>query len=190
MKLDFEGEFMSVVAQSFTILPVSKFNQPFLKPVKVNKKFKKVLMIEDDPDMSSIMKRALKDNYGCVVDVAHDPFEAINFIVEKFYDLIILDWQLPGLNGAETLVEAEKGLRFEPSIPIQWDRSKAPVVIFSSSKKSECPPRRTKHFNYTGFISKAQPLSDIVDLFGEYILDKQNMTSSSSIVNHLVKLNA
>lgn len=190
MKLDFEGEFMSAVAQSFTILPVSKFNQSFLRPVKGSKKFKKVLMIEDDPDMSSVMSRSLREKYGCIVDVAHDPFEAINFIVEKFYDLIILDWQLPGLNGAETLVEAEKGLRFEPSIPIQWDRSKAPVVIFSSSKKSDCPPRRTKHFNYTGFISKTQPLNEIINLFGEYITDKQNMTSSSSIVNSLVKLNA
>lgn len=190
MKLDIEGEIMSAVAQSFTILPVSRFNQSFLKPVKMKKKPKKILIIEDDPDMSLLLSKALKQNYGSIVDVAHDPFEAINFIVEKFYDLIILDWQLPGLNGAETLVEAEKGLRFEPSIPIQWDRSRAPVVIFSASKKSDCPPRRTKHFNYTGFISKAQPMNDIIDLFGAHITAEQNMASSGAIANRLIKLNA
>ena len=181
---------MGAVAQSFTILPVSKFNQCFLKTIKGTKKRKKILMIEDDADMSLVMSKALKENYGCIVDIANDPFEAINYIVEKFYDLIILDWQLPGLNGAETLVAAEKGLRFEPSIPIQWDRSKAPVVIFSSSKKSECPPRRTKHFNYTGFISKAQPLNDIIDLFGAHITAEQNVSSPSAVINRLVSFNA
>ena len=118
---------MVAVAQSCTILPVSKLNKSFAKPVKSKKRSKKILMIEDDSEMSSVISKALKENYGCTIDVAHDPFEAINFIVDKFYDLIILDWQLPGLNGAETLVAAEQGLRFEPSIPIQWDRCRAPV---------------------------------------------------------------
>lgn len=191
MKLDLEGEIMVAVAQSFTILPVSKFNQSFVKTVKGKRKAKKILMIEDDSEMSSVISKALKENYGCTIDVAHDPFEAINFIVDKFYDLIILDWQLPGLNGAETLVAAEKGLRFEPSIPIQWDRCRAPVVIFSSSKKSECPPRRTKHFNYTGFISKGQPLTQIIDLFGAHLTSDEQLQSSTGVyTNPLVKLNA
>lgn len=182
---------MVAEAQSCTILPVSKFNKSFVKSVKSKRRSKKILMIEDDSEMSSVVSKALKENYGCTIDVAHDPFEAINFIVDKFYDLIILDWQLPGLNGAETLVAAEQGLRFEPSIPIQWDRSRAPVVIFSSSKKSECPPRRTKHFNYTGFISKGQPLTQIIDLFGAHLTsDEQIQSTTVAYTNPLVKLNA
>ena len=181
---------MVAVEQNFTILPVSKFNQSFVKKQKGKKRSKKVLMIEDDSEMSMVISRALKENFGCTVDVAQDPFEAINLIVDKFYDLIILDWQLPGLNGAETLVAAEKGLKFEPSIPIQWDSCRAPVVIFSSSKKSECPPRRTKHFNYTGFISKGQPLTQIIDLFGAHITDEQHHSTLSGLTERLVKLNA
>lgn len=178
---------MSAIAQSFTILPVSQFNQPFLKQPNVSKKHKKVLVIDDDPDMSLIISRSLKIKFSCTVDIAHDPFEAINFIIEKFYDLIILDWQLPGLNGAETLVEAEKGLRFEPSIPIQWDRNKAPVVIFSSSKKSECPPRRTKHFNYTGYVSKAQPLDNIIELLGSHLYNENENSISDTIIRRMIK---
>lgn len=190
MKLVLEGEVMVAGAQSCTILPVSKFNQSFVQSVKAKKKAKKILMIEDDTEMSDVISKALKDNYGCTVDVAHDPFEAINFIVDKFYDLIILDWQLPGLNGAETLVAAEKGLRFEPSIPIQWDRCRAPVVIFSSSKKSECPPRRTKHFNYTGFISKSQPIHQIIELFGTHLIDGPSLLKPQIFANEPVKMNA
>ena len=156
------------------MLPFNQFNQKTMKPFKCFKKTKKILMIEDDQDMADVIIGSLKMKYHCQIDIAQDPFEAMNLMTEKFYDLIILDWQLPGLNGTETLVQAEKGLQLEPSLPIQWDREKVPVVIFSSSKKNECLPRRTKHFNYVGFISKAQPLNMVIDALGEFIQDEKS----------------
>ena len=155
------------------MLPFNHFNQKTMKPFKSFKKTKKILMIEDDQDTSDLIISSLKMKYHCTIDVAQDPFEAMNLMTEKFYDLIILDWQLPGLNGTETLVQAEKGLKLEPSLPIQWDREKVPVVIFSSAKKNECLPRRTKHFNYVGFISKTQPLNMVIDALGEFIQDEK-----------------
>lgn len=155
------------------MLPFNHFHQKAFVPFKSFKKTKKILMIEDDVDMTDLIISSLKMKYHCQIDVAQDPFEAMNLMTEKFYDLIILDWQLPGLNGTETLVQAEKGLKLEPSIPIQWDRTKVPVVIFTSSKKNECLPRRTKHFNYVGFISKSQPLNMVIDALGEFIQDEK-----------------
>lgn len=155
------------------MLPFNHFHQKTIRPFKSFKKTKKILMIEDDLDMAELIINSLKIRYHCAIDVAQDPFEAMNLMTEKFYDLIILDWQLPGLNGTETLVQAEKGLKLEPSIPIQWDQSKVPVVIFTSSKKNECLPRRTKHFNYVGFISKTQSLASMIDSLGEFIQDEK-----------------
>jgi len=154
-------------------LPFNHVLQKTFRPFKSFKKTKKILMIEDDLDMAELIINSLKMRYHCAIDVAQDPFEAMNLMADKFYDLIILDWQLPGLNGTETLVQAEKGLKLEPSIPIQWDRTKVPVVIFTSSKKNECLPRRTKHFNYVGFISKSQPLNSVISALGEYIQDEK-----------------
>lgn len=153
----------------------SQFKPAALKPFKISKKAKKILMIEDDQDTIDLVTTALKQRFNCMIDVAQDPYEAMNLMAEKFYDMIILDWQLPGLNGTETLVETEKGLRLEPSLPIQWDRRKVPVVIFSSSKKNECHPRRTKHFDYVGYISKSQSINDIVADFEEYIESEKNI---------------
>ncbi len=154
---------------------LNQIEQSLLRPFKMSKKTKKILMIEDDKDMVAVVTKALKMKYSCVIDVAQDPYEAMNLMTEKFYDLIILDWQLPGLNGTDTLVETEKGLRLEPSLPIQWDTKKVPVVIFSASQKNKCHPRRTKHFDYVGYISKTQPLSVIIDSFGEYIEDEKTV---------------
>lgn len=165
-----------MLTSTCTTLPFNHFNQMTLRPFKSFKKFKKILMIEDDADMAELVANSLRMKYRCAIDVAQDPFEAMNYMTEKYYDLIILDWQLPGLNGTETLVQAEKGLRLEPSIPIQWDREKVPVVIFSASKKNECLPRRTKHFNYVGFISKSQTLNSIVDALGDYIQDERSVS--------------
>lgn len=172
---------MATVQDALPFNHLNQLTQSTLKPFKISKKTKKILMIEDDQDIIDLVTSSLKKRYNCMIDVAQDPYEAMNLMTEKFYDLIILDWQLPGLNGTETLVETEKGLRLEPSIPEQWDRKKVPVVIFSSSKKNECHPRRTKHFDYVGYISKSQPLSEIVNAFGEYIQDEKSIRYQAAL---------
>lgn len=178
---------MGTIAQDHTVLPSSKLNQVLFNTVKNIKKAKRILIIEDDSDMSKVLSKSLKENYNCIIDIAHDPFEAVNYIVDKFYDVIILDWQLPGLNGAETLLAAEKSLRFEPSIPIQWDTHQARVVILSSSEKRNCSARKTKHFNYTGYISKQQPLSLIIEDLGLYIENEKPQTSTNLAFNQMIK---
>ena len=77
-------------------------------------KIKKILLIEDDLDMSDILKNRLRKMSNWCVDVAADPYEAMNLMVESYYDLIILDWNLPLLDGGETLLRAEQAMAFEP----------------------------------------------------------------------------
>lgn len=173
-----------LTTQITTELPFNQFRQLpntiALHNSKNVKKTKRILIIEDDTDMADILRRSLKMNYNCIVNTAQDPFEAMNLMAEKFYDLIILDWQLPGLNGSETLVQAEKGLRLEPSMPIQWDRAKVPVVVFSTSQKNECHVKKTKHFDYVGHVSKQQSIGSIVEAIGEFINVKNEFTSQSA----------
>lgn len=166
---------MTTVQEALPFNHLNQFKQTLLSPFKMSKKPKKILMIEDDQDIIAVVTKALKMKYSCIIDVAQDPYEAMNLMTEKFYDLIILDWQLPGLNGTETLAETEKGLRLEPGLPIQWDTKKVPVVIFSASQKNQCHPRRTKHFDYVGYISKSQPLHTIIESFGEFIQNEKTV---------------
>ena len=135
----------------------------------LNRKTKKVLIVEDDLDMSDILQNRLKKMYNCNVDVAADPYEAMNMMIETYYDLIILDWNLPVLNGGETLLRAEEAMVFEPFLPIQWDQKEVPVVVLSASDKDYCKVKRTKHFKSVGFISKAQPLNKILTLIANFM---------------------
>jgi CheY-like chemotaxis protein len=130
-------------------------------------------MIEDDQDLALLITTSLEKKLSCVVQIAHDPFEAINLMVENYYDLILLDWQLPGLNGIETLIKTERSLKLETLLPLKWDLKKVPVIILSSAKKNECLSRNTKHFNFLGHISKSQSLETIIESIGEYMNDEK-----------------
>lgn len=133
------------------------------------KKQKRLLVIEDDLEMGEMVRDCLQVRYQCQVDVANDPFEAINKMTDKFYDLIILDWQLPALTGGEVLKATERELYFEPDLPIQWDSHRVPVVIFSAFEKAKCAFNKSKHFNCIGFVSKRQPLKSMVNSFAEFM---------------------
>lgn len=135
----------------------------------------KILFIDDDAEMCEVISDCLEYTYNCRIDIASDPFESMLAITEKFYDFIILDWNLTELNGAQTLTESEKGLYFEPNIPNQWDRQKVPVVIFSSDEKEKCRLESTKHFESVGFISKRQSLNQIVESFGDFVKSQSNL---------------
>jgi len=62
---------------------------------------RKILIVDNDANMVSSLKRLLKKDASFEVDVAYDGFEAgIKFLLFK-PDIIILDMRMPGMNGFE-----------------------------------------------------------------------------------------
>jgi CheY-like chemotaxis protein len=130
---------------------------------------KKVLWIEDDVDLAGLVGGELKKTYPCRIDMATNTQQAISRATQECYDLIILDWHLPELNGGQTLMSMETAMFAEPDLPKKWENKSVPVVIFSSASMLECLFKSTIHFNYAGFISKSQPLEHIFDMFARWI---------------------
>ncbi len=62
---------------------------------------KHVLVVDDDPMMLKLIKEQLKDNY--TVATAISGAIALKFLENKKTDLIILDYEMPGENGADVL---------------------------------------------------------------------------------------
>jgi two-component system, OmpR family, response regulator len=58
----------------------------------------KVLVVEDSKKLARFLQRALQEE-GYVVDVVEDGTEAIERSSAIEYDLLILDWMLPGTDG-------------------------------------------------------------------------------------------
>lgn len=133
----------------------------------VFRKKMRILMIEDDQDLNMLLKNTLQKHYNCRVDTATDPYEAMNCLSGKHYDLIVLDWQLPALNGGETLAEVEKGLAADKKTNPNAN-SKIPVLIFSGTPEEECNFTQTEHFSRIGYVSKRKSLSEICSSFSEH----------------------
>lgn len=59
---------------------------------------KRILIVEDNPISMDLVYDLLEVS-GYQVDKATDGFEALKLVKEKPYDLILMDIQLPGLDG-------------------------------------------------------------------------------------------
>jgi CheY-like chemotaxis protein len=63
---------------------------------------KSVLIVDDDPDIVDIIAICLKDN-ELNADRAYNGLEALEKVKNKTFDLILLDINMPGMNGFEVI---------------------------------------------------------------------------------------
>jgi DNA-binding response OmpR family regulator len=68
---------------------------------------KRVLLVDDEPDLNLTLKLTLEEN-GFRVDSFTDPLSALENFKANLYDLIILDIQMPGINGFELYRQIKK----------------------------------------------------------------------------------
>ena len=75
----------------------------------------RILIIDDDEDIQDLLFAALDDE-GFIVDVAGDGSRGLQLIQSNEYDLVVLDINLPGLNGYALCRELRDHLHV--SVPI------------------------------------------------------------------------
>jgi CheY-like chemotaxis protein len=66
----------------------------------MSKKQIRVLVAEDD-EVNAKAARRMLEQLGCLVDVATDGAQAVDYFREREYDLILMDWQMPLMDGIE-----------------------------------------------------------------------------------------
>jgi DNA-binding response OmpR family regulator len=68
---------------------------------------KKILVVDDEPDITSVLRKGLAQ-HGFDVDIFNDPVESLaNFKIDH-YDLLLLDINMPKMNGFELYKEIAK----------------------------------------------------------------------------------
>jgi two-component system alkaline phosphatase synthesis response regulator PhoP len=79
----------------------------------------KILVIDDDPDVHTVVKRILEPKSYEVVS-AYDGFEGLRKVVDERPDLIILDVIMPGKHGFDVCHElkTDEKYHFFSNIPV------------------------------------------------------------------------
>lgn len=125
------------------------------------KEHQRVLVIDDSMDSVKLMNHIL-DHFKCDVTMAFDGQDAIPLLVNKNFDLIVLDWQMPQMGGRETLMLMDRLLCERKT---NKPHSPTPVVIYTGHSEEELDLPLVKNFSYMGFISKQQPFSSMMRSF-------------------------
>lgn len=71
----------------------------------------KRIIIVDDMVAITIMLRAFLEDEGYLVATHEDPTEALHDILTNGADLVVADYNMPGMNGVELLQSAQKSSR-------------------------------------------------------------------------------
>lgn len=75
----------------------------------------RILVVEDEPGISNFLKQGLEEE-GFVVDLAEQGRAGLELALSGEYDLLLLDWMLPGLSGVELLRQFRKENTTTPAI--------------------------------------------------------------------------
>jgi two-component system copper resistance phosphate regulon response regulator CusR len=75
----------------------------------------RILLVEDEPGISSFLKQGLEEE-GFGVDLAENGKKGLEMAFSGIYDLLLLDWMLPGISGIELTSQFRKQYTDTPII--------------------------------------------------------------------------
>ncbi len=75
----------------------SNLKQDMIQTAMNARKYR-VMIVDDEPDITTIFKIGLENNQF-IVTTFNDPLKALSSFKPGFYDLLILDIRMPGMNG-------------------------------------------------------------------------------------------
>lgn len=103
-------------------------NSTIMPPIRsFNPQDRRILVVDDDPDSLSIISEALRWE-GYQVQTAISGEEGIDLISRWGPDLILLDVNMPGMNGIETLKDLRKRERYVSVMFISGNTSTEHVI--------------------------------------------------------------
>ena len=130
---------------------------------------KKVLIIEDDPDILELLQIHLKD-LDCLPTVASDGSTGLQTALSSEFDLIILDLMLPGLDGLEVCKEIRANKVVTPILMLTARSEEIDKVL---GLETGADDYLTKPFSVREFIARVKAMFRRVKMIQENKDDEQ-----------------
>ncbi|MGY3212542.1 ATP-binding protein [Mucilaginibacter sp. HD30] len=100
---------------------VSEMKTPVLNLSKINKK----ILVAEDIELNQFLVKTMLESWGGNVDIAVNGKEAVNKVKENNYDLILMDIQMPEMDG----ITATRHIRELPDN----EKAQIPIIAFTAN---------------------------------------------------------
>ncbi len=139
-------------------IPASVVNDKLSKTEEY--KLKRVIVADDDENIIELFKRGLRQQAR--LSWAEDGYETVERVATlPSADLLILDWNMPGLTGLKALKTIEMMTKTDPHLGEIWEGRRIPYVICSvkSPEELEVPP--LEHFYLVDYWQKPLMVNEL-----------------------------
>ncbi|MDX5482208.1 MAG: response regulator [Hymenobacteraceae bacterium] len=116
-----------------------------------------VLLVEDN-QVNQLLVTSQLQAWGTEVDLAFDGAEAIAKTKEKKYDTILMDIQMPRLNG----IEATSRIRQEANL-----NKDTPIVAFTANVP-QIEIEKFKHYGFSDYLLKPYPIQKLYEVLSRH----------------------
>jgi DNA-binding response OmpR family regulator len=114
----------------------------------------RILVIEDDRAMAGLLQKGLQEE-NHVVSTAHDGHAGLDLAANYQFDVIVLDWMLPGIDGLEVSRRLRKGGN---STPILMLTARDAVSDIVKGLDAGTDDFLTKPFSFAEFLARLRAL--------------------------------
>lgn len=113
----------------------------------------KLLVVEDEPKAAAYLRKGLTEE-GYTVEVAHSGVDGLHMASVHDYDLVILDWMLPGIDGLAILA----ALRQTRSVPVLMLTARGQVEDRVRGLQGGADDYLVKPFAFSELVARVQGL--------------------------------
>lgn len=141
-------------------------NQPIARVIPDDLSHLSVLVVDDSPTSRLILSRYLK-SFAFNVDECGSGTAALDKIAQEksAYDLILMDWKMPGMNGIETTLKIQ-----------QLQLTKPPKIVMVSAYSKDELKQQAQEAGIGGYlvkpVSPSTLFNSILELFGHEVKQK------------------
>jgi len=114
----------------------------------------RVLVIEDDREAAGFLVKGLSES-GYVVDHAADGAEGLSMAVNEVYDVLVVDWMLPGVDGISIITALRKSNVATPALVLS---AKVEVPDRVAGLKAGADDYLTKPFAFSELLARIEAL--------------------------------
>lgn len=134
-------------------------------PLVSDRKSKVILLVDDEPDMIEITKKFILDA-GFQFLYARDGLEALQTMLDKRPDMVLLDLMMPIMSGLDVLRELANNIKYRPVNEI-------PIIMLTAKSEDQVDRQELFELGLSAFLVKpfgGRELINVID--NVFILDR------------------